>query len=219
MTNSIVYLSWSGRVSFHAVQAINESLKVLYGDECRTYWSSEIGKGRDWFQVNEEFLARAKHALVVVCLQGLTSHWQAYEFGRLFGHPGFSPNVLLVDLETRDLAGTVYNHVNCSTCTPGDLYEVLVACNRDLDDKIQETHVRTGATELFGRLQSLKAASSNSRFLKKTYRRRLDAVQLEIHIQRVVDELYSAGLRGYEIKVWLDDFEIIPASYVEFLRD
>lgn len=216
-----LYISWGNWLGAQAAALLDEAVRAAYGDKARTFFSRAIKEGANWFELNEVALDAARAAVVLLSSDGLASHWQSYELGRL--RRRCEPCILLLlDLPANSLGSTAYAYLNCSTPTNDVLRRIIRAgCDSEgvgedergyltEQDAMQEFGTKLGhLLDGFASLQHYKATTGQSR---------ADRIARNAHMERVVHGFCLAGLSVQQIADKLRAEQVPAAAYYGFFE-
>jgi hypothetical protein len=221
MSGQYLYISWANWLGARVAELLDAAVRSSYADHARCFYSGEIREGAEWFRLNEAALDSATAAVVLLTSDGLRSHWQAYELGRL--RRRCSPCVLLlVDLPADALGSSAYAHLNCSTPTNEVLLSVVRA-GKDADgigeDELGYLTEQEAVQDFGSKLRHLLDAFAHlQRYKAVNGRSEADRIARFMHLQKVVHGFCSAGLSIQKISDKLRAEHVPGAAYIDFFQ-
>lgn len=215
-----LYLSWAKWLGKQAAMLISDATVKAFGDHRAVFYSADMEAGINWFSYNECQLEQAKAAVVLISSQGLESHWQHYELGRLHGRPGVSCTPLLLDVTSAQLKTTPYAHLNCRALTNDTLLRIVQQgfhSDGVGEDFRGELSPEQAASDLGLKLDSLVGGFKDL----QSYNMIVGLSEKKDERRRVLLEEAVRGLRGAtvdegEIVQMLIDERIPMAAYARF---
>lgn len=213
-----LYISWGQWLGARAAALLDAAVRDAYGDCASSFYSGEIKEGASWFDLNEGELDAASAAVVLLTSDGLQSHWQAYELGRLRGR-GVPCTLLMLDVNANMLGATAYAHLNCSQATTDVLRKVIGHGRGGGEGETGRLTEQQATRVLELKWQHLLAAFERLQQYKSlTGRARDDRVARNMHLTGAVYGFCSAGLSGQDIAIKLRAENVPGAAYIHLFE-
>lgn len=216
-----LYISWGAWLGARAAALVDAATRAAYDSHASCFYSAEIRYGEHWFGLNEGELDKASAAAVLITSDGLQSHWQAYELGRLRGR-GVPCVLLLLDVSANTLGPTAYTHLNCASATNDVLLQIIRAgfdANGASEDSRGHRTEQQAVHELGIKLRHLLDAFAHlQKYKSVTGRSKADRISRNIHIEKAVYGFCSAGLSEQEIADRLVVENVPGAAYIDLFE-